>query len=648
MAKLTRLIQKTDSTVEVVCPVTDSELKKREADYPSLPFIDFAKRHRDGLYKGVTIIVDGKPHDIQANFCINPFCRWYGLPQQVYPNLSNKPQRYALSGSHPTHSIKCLDVPVNDPEGITFDNDYTSPMSNWSLALEIKRLIDLNTLKPMEEEYEFHREDCSDSATNPFDNPTSFAKRGKSTSNSQKYRCKTCGKMTNVLPTVRECFTYNQKKNNILPTLMLQMVNRTPITRTLEQLKIGSSTYYNKLEWLHRRCLEFLERHETQEFESKHFNKLWLHTDKFVYNLNNIRKKGYGTDYIDLERPRLMTHMIATTDAYSRYVFRTDLAYDCDVKPEDIEKDIEVYKEDKLNTFVQKNARYRYSYYTNRKNKEDLVEDVGDDVMDRSYLQLRKEYVDGLHVNSTYTAYAQYWLLKRMLNVDKLNFVCDDDLTLVNSIMRVFKDEIKEGKMNLFSCRLTKNFSKEEAKKEFYRQKNELDYYINGHGKKGTRRESAIDMLVDDLRTHKLFSYVLHNGVEYPVLNRKDAILHPMPFIDEGTRLVRVLTNLSELSDEALARELINVNLVSINTYFNQVRRRISPLERPIVTSRNEGKSYIYANFNPKYAHYLLTLMRTYYNFCLPFTLNGKDITPAMALGIADRVYTVEDIIYFR
>jgi len=41
--------------------------------------------------------------------------------------------------------------------------------------------------------------------------------------------------------------------------------------------------------------------------------------------------------------------------------------------------------------------------------------------MDKDNLQLRKDYIDGFHVNATYTAYAHYWLIKRMLNVDNIN-----------------------------------------------------------------------------------------------------------------------------------------------------------------------------------------------------------------------------------
>ncbi|MRA97168.1 hypothetical protein GH840_14510 [Bacillus thuringiensis] len=44
--------------------------------------------------------------------------------------------------------------------------------------------------------------------------------------------------------------------------------------------------------------------------------------------------------------------------------------------------------------------------------------------------------------------------------------------------------------------------------------------------------------------------------------------------------------------------------------------------------ARGDGKSYIHSNFNPKYAQMALTIIRTHYNFCIPFTTNeGKKKT---------------------
>jgi hypothetical protein len=80
--------------------------------------------------------------------------------------------------------------------------------------------------------------------------------------------------------------------------------------------------------------------------------------------------------------------------------------------------------------------------------------------------------------------------------------------------------------------------------------------------------------------------------------------------------------------------------------------RRLSILERPLTTARGDGKSYIFSNFDPKDAQMALTILRTYYNFCLAYkTKEGKTekiATPAQRLGIAERQYELNDIIYLR
>ena len=71
-------------------------------------------------------------------------------------------------------------------------------------------------------------------------------------------------------------------------------------------------------------------------------------------------------------------------------------------------------------------------------------------------------------------------------------------------------------------------------------------------------------------------------------------------------------------------------------------------MTRPLMTARGDGKDiYIYANFNPKYAQYALTILRTFYIFCETYkSADGKELTPARRLGITDKVFDLKVIIY--
>lgn len=94
---------------------------------------------------------------------------------------------------------------------------------------------------------------------------------------------------------------------------------------------------------------------------------------------------------------------------------------------------------------------------------------------------------------------------------------------------------------------------------------------------------------------------------------------------------------------------ILNVNDHSINSFIQQIRRYISTLERPLTIARGDKKSYIYANFNPRYAQYAITILRTYYNFCNAYkSSDQKYLTLAWRLGITNKKFDWNDIIYFK
>lgn len=81
-----------------------------------------------------------------------------------------------------------------------------------------------------------------------------------------------------------------------------------------------------------------------------------------------------------------------------------------------------------------------------------------------------------------------------------------------------------------------------------------------------------------------------------------------------GIYFVDCKTDLPSLEQKEIANLVLNVSDYATNNFMQQIRRRLSILERPLVTAWGDGKSYIYANFNPKYAQYALTILPTYYN----------------------------------
>lgn len=154
--------------------------------------------------------------------------------------------------------------------------------------------------------------------------------------------------------------------------------------------------------------------------------------------------------------------------------------------------------------------------------------------------------------------------------------------------------------------------------------------------------------LLEILQSHSFYETVTTPSKSY-IQYGDNPLEHPIGSKDKGHFIIDCKTDVSGLDNEELARLLINVNDYSTNAFIQQIRRSLNILERPLVTARGEGKSYIYANNNPKYAHYALTSLRTYYNFCKPIKYSGnEELTPAQRIELTEKVFELEDIIYLR
>lgn len=649
LAKLRKLADKSDGIVTITRPVSDEELVEREKDYQQLSPDEFAKKYRNSWYRPVTIMFKGKVHQIQLNRCTDPFCKWFGMPQERFTEARNKPSRYKLTGTmRSAHKFVCNPDPLRSTSGTTWDCT-TVVLSNWSIAEEIARLAKNDKVRQVEPTYNFHHEDCENYGITPFDSPSHFYRKGKTKVNTQRWQCKSCKKLTNILPTRRESFNYHQQRNNILLPLANDLLSRTPIKRTCEVLGISPTTYYSKLEWLYYCCLEFLNRHEAKAFEAKKFDTIWLNTDQMYYYLNNVRKRGHGgLRYNGLEDKLFQIRILVSADQFSRYVFRSDIAFDWDVSLSDIEADTKKYKDDHLNDYARSNAHFpNYSSCPQLPTQFD-TQTESEYLTELSEFIRRKTYVDGLQVNSTYTSIAQLWLIKQMVHSKNWRFITDEDHSIKTAINRVFAKEICLMDAHHFLCKIDDKKSLKDAFLEAEEARRDLKSWgIESGYDNVSMWELARLKLEQIFRTHQFHKMVLVDGREYPTW-AKNPVEHPRPSRDQGIRLVDCTTNVSTYSPVELALMVLNVNNSSTNAFMQQIRRRISFLERPLMTARGDGKSYIYANFNPRYAQYALTILRTYYNFCKTYRLPDKTlVTPAQRLGLTDKQFTLKDIIYF-
>jgi transposase-like protein len=648
LAKLQRLATKEDGIVVVHNPVSEENLKDRKEQYKVLSDKQFAFRYNHMLFLPIEFTWNGNTHKIQYNFCTNPFCKWCGKEQMKFETIKGNPSRYKLSGRSSKKMLVCNPDPIHPNVGMTL-NCYSIAISNWSVAEEISRLVRINQTKDVEPEYNFHKDSCVVGHLTPFDTPSEFYKQGKTLNNAQRWQCKMCKKKTSILPNKRQSTTYRQKKNDVLPMFAKLLLNKMPISRTCDILEIGVGTYYHKLEWLYRCCLEFLEKYETAPLTNVTFKEMWLNTDKMHYNLNNVRKKGQGGQkYSGLEDSQVQTYVVVSADTISRYVFRSDVAYDWEMTVEDLKLDTVVYKEDHLNDFSKKNNSLDFSYYPQEPTEND-TQKPHEYRAELNKFNKRMQYVDGLHVNPTYTTMAHFWLIKQMVKSNEWRMISDNDASIMTAFFRVFSKEVRLSDAHHFLCLLDKNKSRKQCLEEFDDAKSDLlDWGFHRGYETKNLRKLAYSYLKELFEKHQF-----HNEIKTPTHSyndwAKNPIIHPLASRDKGFHKVDCTTDLSSLEPKEIAKMAMKVNDNATNSFIQQIRRRLSILERPLMTARGDGKSYIYANFNPKYAQYALTILRTFYNFCETYkSADGKELTPAQRLGITDKVFDLKDIIYLR
>jgi hypothetical protein len=223
LKKFKKIALSDDLDINVVSPLSDKVIEAINKEYFSLSNIDFKKNYRNYVFTPAVLKIANEQYEIDLNFCNNTFCKWYGLPQKRYETIKGKPSRYILQQTTNKYNIQSEPEPRIMCNTISEELSYrqsiknsTNTVSNWSVAEEIKRLIVINSITPVEPTYNFHREDCSFIDKTPFNSEKFFYRRGKSSTNSQKYQCKECKKITNVLPGQDQSFNYHQQRNDIL------------------------------------------------------------------------------------------------------------------------------------------------------------------------------------------------------------------------------------------------------------------------------------------------------------------------------------------------------------------------------------------------------------------------------------------------
>lgn len=117
------------------------------------------------------------------------------------------------------------------------------------------------------------------------------------------------------------------------------------------------------------------------------------------------------------------------------------------------------------------------------------------------------------------------------------------------------------------------------------------------------------------------------------------------------------LTNINEMElDDALS-SLESVSLNGVDNFFQVLRRHVNMLERLVTSGANGRRWNAYAGYNPEWMIKLVDIKCIYFNYCMTDERSNRaklkasrfpePTTPAMRLGLVDKVFNAQDILSF-
>jgi hypothetical protein len=114
------------------------------------------------------------------------------------------------------------------------------------------------------------------------------------------------------------------------------------------------------------------------------------------------------------------------------------------------------------------------------------------------------------------------------------------------------------------------------------------------------------------------------------------------------------LLDLDNADMDELVNRLEQASLHGVDNWFQIIRRHLNMLERPVTSGTNSRRWNAYAGYNPEWMVKLIEIKRVYFNYCMTDerTLRSKKSqakpsTPAMRLGLTDRVFDATDFLSF-
>lgn len=607
----------------------DAQQPQGSEPTPFSEFIDSQPESAFRAARAAKLRIPPEADGIQVNFCKNPNCANFGIPASQEslrgPAASKRPNPYTVVASGANQpALRCNSC-----------GEHMPMKSNAGIAEELARMRAASS--PAEEP------SCPDEACANHEIPVSQGKAfyssfGHTAIGSPRWKCKACGKTFSAAKKSTHRQRDSHKNKRLLKALMNQMAFR----RIQDNEDVANKTLRQRVDFFHRQALAFAADREAK-LKGLPIRRLYLAVDRQDYTINWTRRA---------DRRNVVVSGVASADNATRYIFAHHLNFDSSLDPQTIEEDAQrandPYKPGPFRKYARLWLKADYAASVLNSAKARPAGSLQGDIagayaraQGRKDIEAPEAFTSdeklpdmGMQVHGEYTLYAHFLYLKGLAgNVEKWRFFLDQDSGMRAACLAAFRDEIKERKADAFFVSINKDLTVDQKRARKARAKREFDEAAAQLP--GLKKEDVILALIKDRLANMA-----------PMGKWRDRwLFHPLPDMGEPEKAICHLTDFQDYDPDHLAWLHNKASLHAADSYFMQIRRRISALERPIGSRGNAGRVWNgYAPYNPAMVQKLLDIFRVVHNFVLVSDKDKK--TPAMRLGLAKAPLDYEDIIY--
>lgn len=408
-------------------------------------------------------------------------------------------------------------------------------------------------------------------------------------------------------------------------TIFKDLMNKDIINRMMDKHGLGAKVIYDKINFFYEQALAFDHYHSQVLDHAVATKTLNLSSDRQFYLSN------WGDHNMPKPTPIVNT---STVDNDTGFVFVSNVNFDFTSDYIEINKEHREKKEQEKFPYYRRYAQYVLS--------DDDVNEQAPEAERNVELQMPPK---GLLVQQTYSVLAHYTLLKEKLKyATRVHLYADNDSGIKLALGAVFCDWIAHHKLYAFQISADKSGSAQYLDDTSLERFKEIRNKLTKDNPDITKEEIKAALWQAQLSNRKRVGNAKSEWIINP--NRESRLAMMLP-----------LGDINNMNPKLVEKSLMNASLHGVDNWFQILRRHINFLERPVTSATNSKRWNAYAGYNPEWMVKLIEIKRVYFNYCMTNerTINKnyksnnkpKPTTPAMRLGLTNKVYTAQELLSF-